>query len=447
MEMCKYKYRIVARITVEAMTPLAIGSGESAFITDSLVTTDINGMPYIPGSSLAGVLRHAVEDTMIVNDFFGFQNGNQGAGSKIVFSDGLMVGENGKVLDGIQALPLSEFYELYRHLPVRQHVRIGHKGTHEDKGKFDEQVVLKGTRFVFDMELVSDTHDKDSENFTELLRTLHSGNIRFGGGTRKGFGKLRPVSCLWREYDLTTQSDLEEYLKRSARLDIPWNADGENILIDGKAKVTEQWTTYELSLTPRDFFLFSSGMGDNEADMVPVTEPVITWVDEKPVVNTKGILIPASSIKGALAHRVAYHWFKKKRMYADNDNTSWDNKAVKTLFGSSGDGVDNDDITAGNVLLDDIFINDLSSKVINHVAIDRFTGGALKGALFTEKVSVGKDSEPVVMYFYVKNSALADEDTRCAWEMTLSDLCNGLLPLGGGVNRGNGIFMGSYRIK
>jgi len=31
--------------------------------------------------------------------------------------------------------------------------------------------------------------------------------------------------------------------------------------------------------------------------------------------------------------------------------------------------------------------------------------------------------------------------------LALNDLCNGLLPLGGKVNRGHGIFIGEWKIK
>ena len=43
--------------------------------------------------------------------------------------------------------------------------------------------------------------------------------------------------------------------------------------------------------------------------------------------------------------------------------------------------------------------------------------------------------------------ALQDEDVRKAFEKALQDICDGLLPLGGGTNRGNGIFIGTLNIQ
>lgn len=52
------KFRYVARIVIEADTPICVGSGEKTIDTDSEVTLDVNGLPYIPGTTIAGVLRH-----------------------------------------------------------------------------------------------------------------------------------------------------------------------------------------------------------------------------------------------------------------------------------------------------------------------------------------------------------------------------------------------------
>ena len=35
----------------------------------------------------------------------------------------------------------------------------------------------------------------------------------------------------------------------------------------------------------------------------------------------------------------------------------------------------------------------MHDKILNHVSIDRFTGGAIDGALFSEKATYGKDTE------------------------------------------------------
>lgn len=98
------------RLTVEAATPLAVGTGKSCdILTDAPVAKDVNGLPYIPATSIAGVLRHAmglaVDQTE--GNPFGYisksdDNDDSGHGSDIIFTDAVMVGKNGKALDGIQ---------------------------------------------------------------------------------------------------------------------------------------------------------------------------------------------------------------------------------------------------------------------------------------------------------------------------------------------------------
>ena len=158
METTDYIYRNIAQITLEAATPILVGTGCGDLITDALAVKDINGLPYLPATSIAGVLRHSLQlNEEEDRKFFGFQDKKGGQGSLVIFTDGVMVGQEGKAMDGLQASIdwKDPFYEAYQNLPVRQHVRIGDKGVTEDTGKFDNEVVYQGTRFVFEIEMIT----------------------------------------------------------------------------------------------------------------------------------------------------------------------------------------------------------------------------------------------------------------------------------------------------
>ena len=188
--MTKYKYRMIARITLEATSPLAVGSGEKDIITDAPVARDVNDLPYIPGTSLMGIIRHSLKDLKERDTIFGYpnkdQNKDKGEGSKVLISDALLLGSNQKAMDGLKNIEQDEYLKAFEVLPIRHHVRITEKGTGADHGKFDEQVVYKGTRFIFEMELLSET--KDDENMQKLLNVISSPTFRVGSGTRNGFG-------------------------------------------------------------------------------------------------------------------------------------------------------------------------------------------------------------------------------------------------------------------
>lgn len=454
MKETKYTIRYISRIVLEAETPLAVGMGEKSLLTDALVVTDINGLPFIPGTSLAGVIRSACGIKQDDHTPFGYQDGTEAEGSKVIFSDGVMIGSDGNPVDGLRVIGSNDpFYSHFKTLPVRQHVCINSKGSTDKGGLFNEQVAYKGMRFCFEMELLSTGSDEERDFYQKMLDTLCSSTFRIGSGTRNGFGSMKIVSLYRRDYDLTNASDLESYISRSASLDRPLELKGA-IKTNTKQNIDSKWHRYVLQLQPVDFFLFSSGLSDDEADFTPVKEPFIEWENGMPQFSEHGILIPASSIKGAIAHRTAYHWNKLEGRFADQDGTNPltgdDNPAVVAIFGRSGQGKD-EEIQRGNIMLSDVFIPAASNrrtdeKILNHVAIDRFTGGAIDGALFTEKVINGR-GRVIELNIDVLSESISNAHVRKAFEASLQDIADGLLPLGGGVNRGNGMFKGTLTGK
>lgn len=437
----KYTHRHLARVILETRTPLAIGSGEKDIITDALVATDANGLPYIPGTTIGGVLRSMMggEET---NETFGFQSKTETRGSNIIFSEAKILDSRGRVMDGQQDAPFADtLLAHYQDLPVRQHVRIGHQGAAEKHGKFDEQIVFAGTRFCFEIEMVAE--DDLVLALETTLENLFRHTFRLGSGSRSGFGEVEIISLQRRVLDLRNDDDRTLYLQKSSALDAAWKG-WEDADTPATAPTEEGWCTYEIILRPDDFFLFSSGEGDDEADMTPVTESVVQWTEEGGAqcgkMSEQQVLIPASSVKGALSHRLAFHYNRLKEQFADHANgmVGKNNEAIRTLFGAE----DPNDIQRGRVLMSDVFAQPLESKLMNHVSIDRFTGGAIDGALFSEKAFFGQGEE-YVLRLLVEEEALTDPEIQTAWECTLRDLTTGMLPLGGGVNRGHGVFTGT----
>ncbi|MBK8880128.1 MAG: hypothetical protein IPN74_16835 [Haliscomenobacter sp.] len=201
----------------KADTPFAIGSGEKGFTVDRLIARDALGLPYIPGSSLAGVLRHELDpkdDSEEVMKLFGFQAKETGQGSRINFSSAHLIGADGKmVIEGLQAIDLnSGYYSYFQKLPERDHVRMNDRGAADTKGhgKFDEELVHKGTRFAFSIEMSGD--ESDQQAWQHVLDLIHQPLFRLGAGTRKGFGKLKVISCKAQVFDLQTKNDLLTYL-------------------------------------------------------------------------------------------------------------------------------------------------------------------------------------------------------------------------------------------
>lgn len=445
------QYRFIARVIIETKTPLNIGSGNKGIKSDSLVLRDVNGLPFIPGTTIAGLLRHTLgkdEETYM---------GSQQKGSPLIITEAKMLDCDGTVLDGIipQEKLNDEFLVNYRQLPIRQHAKIGHRGATVKGGKFDEEVVLKGTRFCFEMEMLSEKDD--DAKFKELLDTLTSDTFRIGSGSRSGFGEIEVVGnqCKYKKISLDNPEQRKWYLAKSSSLSDEWQ-DAEIIKLNKPN--SEGWTLYKLQLKPVDFMLFGSGFGNDKADMTYVRESFVDWTGGQTHVKDreKVILIPASSIKGAVSHRLAFHYNKLKGVFADTlaagekleDHVGNNNEAVKAVFGSEGEKDVNGKMKnkqRGNVLMSDIIQKaSFMPKILNHVSIDRFTGGAIDGALFNEE-TLYANGLSFELNLLVHNSAFDDKDVKEAFESTLIDLCSGMLPLGGGVNRGNGCFEGTIK--
>ncbi|MDL2213250.1 RAMP superfamily CRISPR-associated protein [Bacteroides sp. OttesenSCG-928-E20] len=433
-------YRYLANVVLEAATPLSVGSGQKSIMTDATVMADANGLPYIPGSTLSGILRHA-QNAETANEVFGYQNHQkpkESKGSEIIISDARIIGPEGEVLDGLLPAVEGEFYRHFQNLPIRQRVRIGAKGSTEKGGKFDRQVVYKGTRFLFEIEMVA--KDRCENTFNEILNELYDKTFRIGGNTRTGLGEVKVVACSTLELNLTNADDLKKYITHTSKLSV--NKDGFRTFVP-KASAKGEWVNYELNLEAESFFLFSSGFGNERADNTAVTETVIEWRQGKPEFKQNNILIPASSVKGALAHRVAYYYNQSTGYFATKEHVADKNRenlAVTALFGRAKD----EEQTRGNVLFSDVIEvnpNGWQKKIFNHVSIDQFTGGSVDAALFSEE-AVWKEGTGFVLKLWVNKKALEDKDIETAFDKALLDVCTGMLSLGGATNKGYGAFIG-----
>ncbi|MBI3892090.1 MAG: hypothetical protein HY303_11245, partial [Candidatus Wallbacteria bacterium] len=119
--------------------------------------------------------------------------------------------------------------------------------------------------------------------------------------------------------------------------------------------------------------------------------------------------------------------------------TDENNQAVRLLFGAISESREGREPgRRGLVRVSDVHIEDEPGKdcVLHHVSLDRFTGGALDGFLFTERARIG-DELLVVVEVDTRRTALS-EPLADALAAGLRDLAEGRLQIGAGSGRGNG---------
>lgn len=465
----------IARINLETVTPLSIAAGDTQGVFDVTLVRDANGLPALPGSSIAGVLRHLFRDinagnadqgTEAVRNLFGDQVGDSGDPSRLHVSWGAILDSTGQPVEGLLlgkkgrrrlADPLlSTLLDSTR--TTRDRVRIDHRGTAAHRGKFDRSVVPAGIRFR--AELMHWSEQADDPRWQQVLDLLAHPAFRLGGGTRAGLGRLKVAEIHSASFDLKKDKE------RKAFATLPQGLGETQGLM--QAAVTgdaehPRYLTARLTLNPRAFWRIGQDEGGDSrnrlddkkkpAVLLPKLEARWDWEQNKAKVAE--LLIPGTSLKGLLAHRVAFHanrfaengglwaedWFKSHEDYDKADHC----KAVQELFGYARNDRDADDDEAkgqaGRLFIDDAYLEftEADLQLMMHNAIDRFTGGVREHMLFSEELVWRREIQVELMI----DTRDISNPTRKALREALADLCEGRLAIGGGAAKGHGFCDGS----
>ena len=143
-----YTHRCVMRATIQFTTPFLVGAGREGDMADVVFVADANGLPAIPGSSIAGVLRAAFASAhpeAEVNNLFGYQGRREkgdggkppgGEGSRIAVSWGCIHDSKDVPVEGIisEDRLADPVLKSAMNPTIRDHVRITHKGVAEASG-------------------------------------------------------------------------------------------------------------------------------------------------------------------------------------------------------------------------------------------------------------------------------------------------------------------------
>ena len=445
----------IARLVLETRSACSITTGFGDGNFDSELVRDANDLPTIPGSSLAGLLRHLYQrhnGTEKTQQLFGMQQGATGLPSKVNISSGALLNSCGQAAAGIEFQPQQlERDEVFRHAlqsqerPItRDRVRLNHRGVAADAGKFDRAVLPAGNRFAVELTLWSKIDD--DPDWKKLLKLLHHPLFRLGGNTRAGLGAVQIVRQHSRHYDLCKADDAVAFrqLERSitATTGLERQDGWSNPDFDGVI-------TARATLNPLAFWRV--GQGDQSlatqrdparkpADLLPKLEPVIDWCDGSGRYSYQTLLVPGSSMKGAIAHRVAYHYNRLRGNFVQQHAKEElaDNPAVDQLFGFIHD---TEGGQVGRLLIDDFATHVGFEQVATmmHNAIDRFTGGVRDRMLFEEELIW---MQPIELSITIDTKTSIEPDVRTALDWALQDLLQGRLALGSGSGKGHGYFSG-----
>jgi len=454
-----YPIFYLARLVLETRSPLSISAGRGDGTFDTVLARDANSLPALPGSSIAGVLRHLYQynyGEQSTQALFGSGNLNQERPSQVHVSWGCIHDSHNKPVEG---LILNQPYltndpllsDARQMTPIiRNHVRLTDRGTASEQAQFDRTSLRAGHRFTVEISLWSDK--PKNECWENLLALLNRPDFRLGGSTRRGLGALRVMSLHAGQFNLIDTKDFAAYQRLSIKL-----ADSYNDLLQEKTLTKKRiFPRAKICLTPREGYRFGQGTEpffmDDKADLLPVREQKVQWNEDNKgtLTDERYIVIPASGVKGALRHRVAFHYNALTGHFADlpiSQGSKDTNQAVNALFGFSKD---NHYGQVGHLVLDDLYLIPKPEEafMLIHNGVDRFTGGVREHMLFNEEL-VGQKTPlelSLTVITHPDNSALNEPMVRNALALALLDLIEGRLALGAGGGRGGyGYFNGTIQ--
>ena len=413
-------YRKTYRVDIELKSPLAIGSGENAS-TDSDVIVDSTGKPFIPASSLAGVLRSYVAQTSgtpTANAVFGFipnirkEKGKEKKQEPVYVERECLV----RVYDGLYASGNNDFFIANRDMVALKN-KVGIDGA-----KFDMQAVETGAQFTAYIEILQrffeDVLDGTDKTFKvdvvkeieAAISALASDKIRLGSRTSRGYGSVS-VEC--RSIEFTDSQKWLDFDMMSTEI---WNAETiEPLTPDDSHKLT-LGLELQGGISIREYTTEPSTEKETMPDYMQLSLHRLK-ADGKPTP-----VIPGTSWAGAIRDRFL-SFSDKETMealfgYVHQKSVDGDDKVMKSVITFS------ESILTGGVW-----------KTTTRNAIDRFSGGTKDGALYTERTYYGGNTELVLSF-----TKAPDEKQITLLSACLADLHNGFLAVGGLTSVGRGLF-------
>ena len=406
----------IARITLEACSPVMIAAGGDDPLHDVLLARDANGLPMLPATSLAGVLRHGFGPDE-ARELFGYQEGDDGNASRLVFTDALYHWSDDRPRDGIvyerTALESDKLAKLALRVgPVtRDHVRLNEYGVVDGHGKFERSAAPAGSRFTFEI-----SERGDGSALKKVLEHLRKG-LWLGGATRSGYGEMAAIRIGCETVDLKKKADRYRTL-------VMQNLGNRDIKMD-PVKAGDGGTAWSFSGRIEGPLMIGAAPQKDDVDRSCYSEDRIRWYDlDTPCIERKTV-IPASAIKGALRHRVLFHLHRLKH---ENPEA-----ALERMFGCPADGAAGQ---AGSLRFSDIVLDEVTPFKMTHVGLDRFTGGSRRGVLFCDQ-SIWR---PQLEFRITPLRDFGCDTCHNAFMAALLDLGTGRLGIGADWGDGAGVF-------
>lgn len=450
--------KIIERIRVKgelvAQSPLHVGGLGGDPTVDLALAVDGQGRYYIPGTSLAGSLRASMNEgnsNPDITDLWGpkmRRGAEQGHASFLTLSDAPIAGDvSVEIRDGVGIDRFS--------------------GTAAEQVKFDRAVLPRGTKIPFMLRLdVAEKHlSTHPVLLAQLLETLNEGEIQIGAARTRGLGRVKLENLKIRKEELSTPEGILTALTQNS---------GTNTKLETLLGTTRSSQGFFPKLSIRvDWQPIGPVMVKAETEGLAVDIlPLTTLVGDQVT-----FVLPGSSIKGALrsqAERIMRTLLSQTDFQEGKGNEfikQLDLELVRKLFGFANQNKrhsqggfagclsvadcyaqlrmsyrqwaairDSTEVSPLQTALSRAALGETQQAF--HIAIDRWTGGAADGFLYSNLEPIGFDWDPIRLILDLGRLENENYVGLTLLLLVLRDLSSGRIPLGYGTNRG----MGSIKI-
>ncbi|MCC5900278.1 MAG: hypothetical protein JJU32_20500 [Phormidium sp. BM_Day4_Bin.17] len=430
---------------LKAQTPIHIGGVGGDADTDLALAVNGRGQYYLPGTSLAGAFRSwmtrlpSQNDSSIKTIWGDHEDDNHGA-SRLIIDDATI--------------------ETRKPIEIREGVGIDrHSGTAAERFKYSRAILPKGVSFALNLTFDGQPN-KDPIALWQLLNALQQGDIRIGAAKTRGLGRVKLDNLNIHRQDLSHAEGLFNSLLNGGTPQ-PWST------LQAKAAYEMPLSLdFQIAWTPRDPVMVKAEADGIAVDMLPLVSQVDSGVR---------FVIPGSSLKGVLrshAERIIRTVCQTPtgEEFADQIHLN----LINEIFGAASKKAQKQG-QMGILFLDDCygtlpisedgwfnveratdlhdgFKSQLKTAVGTkpyqklqpavHVAIDRWTGGAAEGMLYSVLEPIGVEWDPIGIQ--VDLARLEDQSPEQVQPavalllLVLRDFANRKLPIGYGTNRGMG---------
>lgn len=397
--------------------------GTATGALDMPILRDPDGQPFLPGTSLAGALRSHLADVL-----GGYRSSEDPRVAKLF-------GVSRKSEDGSQSPIIVYDSNPTEVVPVeiRDGVAIDPAtGTAKANMKFDFEVLPAGTLFPIRIDLIVPDRASEAELLNLLILTLNGltdGSIALGLRRSRGLGKLKVDRWAVVRHDLASREGwlgwvLSDHEKPECQTYSSILEAVQAACPNLNLHTEDQRKRFIINLNLRlqgDLLVRSAPNDAAAPDVVQLRSA------SKPV-------LPGTSLAGVLrAHALRISRLVRK---AHNDAELW----IDEIFGVHLEG-DKKNTKASRLRVSEQFVEGARARRQARIAIDRFTGGVVNGALFDEEVVSGGSLQAKLELRCPNNSEIG------LILLVVKDLLTGVLPVGGSSSVGRGFLCGTATVS